>query len=870
MMTMDLRSRNRLAVAGLMLVGASMSLSAMGADLTADSLEEIVVTGSRLRVTGSDATPVLVMDRARIDEVGAVSVTDLLRFVPQAPYLFSETFRQGGAQFAELRGLGVDSTLILINGRRTVPSAVSVASNAFDLNTIPLAAVERVEVLSDSASAVYGADAVGGVVNIVLKRDIPRPTVELSVGSAEGGGVERRASLGGGYAGERLHASLVVDYFDRDYLLGAERERWSNQDFRRYGSADLRAQTTNPANITSRTTANLPGLPSRFAVVPEGSTGAGLTAADFLPTAGERNLESQFAYRSIVSDAQRRSVALSADYEIAPWISAFMEAMVVDRTTRTQAEPATLSSARVPAANPFNPFGVDVSASYLFEGLGPRVTVAESELHRGVGGLRGDIGDWDWEVAGLFTKERASLWTENAVDLARVNASLASTDPATALNVFQDGPGGSEELLRSLISMPVSRLESGGRQVSAFIRGPLTTLPAGELHVVLGGESRREDIYFNSSVFVDHDRDVNAVFAEARIPLVNAQWKWPGMQEVALTLAGRQDDYTDFGSTFNPQYGLQWKVEDGWFVNASYGTSFRAPALFELYGPRREIVGNTINDPRRGGESVPVTLVSGGNPDLESVEAKSWTAGVTFAPSVATRVSASYWHTVLEGRVAIFSEQLVLQNESMFPGRVQRQDPSPADVAAGLPGVITAIDVSRINFGRVETDGVDASASTVVDTRAGQLGLNLSGTWVNRYSSIQVPNTPAVERVGVANLDGSIPRWRGALTLNWAHAGWGAALTTRYVPAYDDRTILGVDVGREVEAQTLVDLQGSLDVAQAWGVGSWASGLKLTVGVLNVFDEAPPFAEISYSNGYDPSQGDLRQRFGYVRLGYEF
>ena len=840
------------------------------AEPMAVELEEIVVTGTRLRLeSGEVAVPVLVMDRARIEESGAVSVSDLMRLVSQAPYVFSETVQQGGAQFAQLRGLGVDSTLVLINGRRTVPSAGNVALNAFDLNTIPLAAVERVEVLSDAASAVYGADAVGGVVNIVLKRDIPRPAVELSVGSAEGGGEERRASLSGGYAGSRLHASLVLDYFDRDYLLGAQRERWANQDYTRYGSLDWRLPTTNPANISSRTLDNLPGLPSRVAVVPEGSTGVGLTPTDFLPTAGQVSVMSPFAYRSIVSDAERRSASLYADYEMASWLSAFAEALYVDRVTRTQSEPATLFGTRVPATNPFNPFGVEVSTDYLFVGLGPRETVAEADLRRGVLGLRGDLGDWDWELSGLYTRETSSVWTKNAVDLARVTASLASLDPALALNVFQDGPGGSEALLRSLVSESVSELESGGRQVGAFVRGPLASVPAGEIQIVLGGEHRREDLHFDSSVFVDHDRTVDALFAEVRIPLVNSGWQWPLLQEASLTLAGRQDDYSDFGATFNPQYGLQWQPHAHWRVNASYGTSFRAPALFELYGPRREIAGNTVSDPRRNGESVPVTLVSGGNPQLDPVEAESWTAGLAFTPSPNWRLSGTYWHTVLEGRVAIFSEQLVLANEGRFPQRVERQAPSPADVAAGLPGVITRIDISRINFGSVETAGVDASVSGSLETTWGEVGADLSATWVDRYAVVQVPQTPTVERVGVADLEGSIPDWRGVLTLHWSRTGWAASVTTRYVPAYEDRTIFGEDVGRDIGAQALVDVQASLDVSRAWGTDAWASGLKLTVGVLNVFDEVPRFAEVAAS-GYDPSQGDLRQRFGYVRLGYEF
>ena len=170
-------------------------------------LEEIVVTGSRLRASGSST--VTVFDRARIEELGASSVPDLLKYLPQQPFARGESSRFGGAQFVELRGIGADMTLVLINGRRAVTSAPQIASNAFDLNTLPISAIERIEVLSDGASAVYGADAVGGVVNIVLKRAIDEPQLDLRYGTARHGAEERRASLGAGMSSELPSADDV-------------------------------------------------------------------------------------------------------------------------------------------------------------------------------------------------------------------------------------------------------------------------------------------------------------------------------------------------------------------------------------------------------------------------------------------------------------------------------------------------------------------------------------------------------------------------------------------------------------------------------------------------------------------------------------
>src|SRR5690606_39234292 len=170
----------------------------------------------------------------------------------------------GGSQHAELRGLGADNTLVLINGRRAMPSAPSIASNAFDLNTIPLAAIERIEVLSDSASAVYGADAMGGVINLILRKEIPRPVLDVHFGGADGGAEERRISLSSGYSTARLRGSIVLDYFERETLLGEERERWRDQDFQRYGGVDRRSRAASPGTVSSLTTENLPGLSQSF------------------------------------------------------------------------------------------------------------------------------------------------------------------------------------------------------------------------------------------------------------------------------------------------------------------------------------------------------------------------------------------------------------------------------------------------------------------------------------------------------------------------------------------------------------------------------------------------------------------------------
>lgn len=839
------------------------------------TLEEIVVTGSRLRVSDLEGpAPVTVFDRAKIDELGVSTLADLLKHLPQQPYKRDDGFDGTGAQYAQLRGLGVDSTLVLINGRRVVPSAANVSFNGFDLATIPLAAVERVEVLSDAASAVYGADAMGGVVNILLKRAAPRLELEASYGSADGGAQEHRFSLVSGYSGERLQATFVADYFDRGALLGRERDFYSNQDFRRLGGEDWRVTSAMPGNVSSLDGSNLPGLPSPQAAVPAGSSGVGLTPADFLGTAGQLNLESLNRYISAVPEAQRRSAAAFAEFEFTPTLTAFMEALYVDRHTAFQFNPAELSAQLVPAANPFNPFGTDVTVDVLLSGLGPREDLTDSTLWRSVAGVRGTVRQWDWEVSALHTQEAASSWFTNVADPLRVAQSLAATDPAQALNVFQDGPGGSAALLASLKAAPrEDRYDSKATQASAFARGPLFTVPAGDIDLVVGGEWRNESMFEDDTFVVSRDRDVAAGYAELRVPLVASAWQLPALQSLSLTMAARLDHYSDFGDTFNPQFGLMWRPVADWLVRASYGTSFRPRSLFELYAPRR-VRPIRVIDPLRDNQSTNTSSVAGGNPQLDPIEGRSASAGLVYAPASAPglRLSATYWRIELERRVAAFSSALLLQNEAQFADRVQRAAPTPADVAAGMPGAITLVDISRINYGSLDTRGVDLEASYAFNSAVGSWSSSLAATWVERYRAVNLPNTPASERVGLASTLGTIVKWHLTGSVSWEWRGLGIAASARYRPDYRDADPLtSQPTGRDIAAQTLVDVQTSIDLGAVGDSASrWRRDCKLTAGVANVFDEAPAFSQIGFDAGYDPSQGELRQRFGYVRLAKRF
>jgi iron complex outermembrane receptor protein len=855
-----------MAAAGQPGSGASIGAPAIG------RVDEVIVTGSRIERTGEGPAPVQVFTRRMIEELGAASIPDVLRYTPQQPFTRSENYYSGGAQYSQMRGIGVDTTLILINGRRVVPTSNSLTVSAFDLNSIPLAAVDRIEVLSDSASAIYGADAMGGVINVVLKKDIPQPVLDVQYGGASGGADLLRGSFSGGFKTDRLRASVIFDYYRRDFLLGAERDLWRNQDYTRYGGADYRAAVGVPGTVSSLRGDNLPGLSSSFAMVPEGSSGIGLTPQDFAATAGVRNRTSTASTLSILPQAEQHSVALFGEYDLTPEVVAFAEALYTDRRVDSLEGAYYLQRALVPANNPFNPFGQPVLVDVVLDGLEPRRFEHDTQWLRGAFGLRGPlISSWEWEVAALISTETGDARSTMKMDDQRVSEALAATDPASALNPFVDGPAGSAELLASLIAPEHARHFSRGRQLSAFLHGEWFELPAGPIRAVVGGEWRDEKmIYDDRTLPVNDGRNMSAAFTELRVPLVASSVS-NRADVLSVTLAARVDDYSDFGSSLNPQLGLMWRPADDVLLRGSYSTSFRPPSLFELYAPRTAVTQAGIPDPARNGALSTVTFVAGGNPDLEPNEANSMTAGFVLTPSAVPglQLLGNYWQINIDQRVTFVHFTTMLANEAAFQDRIVRDAPTAAEVAAGIPGRLLQIDVSRMNFGRLTTSGIDVEAKYERSTRWGEFTPRLSATWVNEFTVVDVPKTPAVDRVGIANPSGSIPRWRVVGSIGWKRNGVGLSTTLDWLPGYMDANLSGL-TGRRLPDRMLVDMQASFAVDELIGPGPLWDDLKLQLGVKNAFNETAPFADIGYSLGFDTSQGDLIGRFSYLRLSKGF
>jgi len=833
--------------------------------------EEIMVIAWAARDLKLSVAPAVIVERERLDAIGAPTLAEALRYISQSAYTRPEGYRISGAQYAEMRGLGPDTALILINGRRALPSANSITSSAFDLNTVPITAVERIEFLLDSGAAAYGTDAIGGIINIVLRKNIPEPTVEIRYGSADGGGEQKRVTLSGGVDTERFHSALIFDYFDLDGLLGADRALWRDQDFRRFGGRDQRSRISTAGNISSLLPGNLPGLTASSAAVPLVDNTPGVSVDDFRATAGTSNLESMFSYWSVIPEATRASVVGTGSYDFTEKLAASAELLYVNRDATFYFSPPLLPG--VPVTNAYNPFGVPVLATRMLADMGPQHQTVESELFRAVLALNGRWAAWNWELSAMYSDEDAATWLYNELNATQLMAALSSRDPSRALNLFQSGPVGSAELLNDLRApRHVDEFASTGTQFAGYLEGPLwSPLSAGPIRALVGGEWREESAVFGSRTGgFDKGRDIAAAFAQLHMPLVDLAMDVPMVNELSVSVGTRWDDYEDIGTSLRSQYGLLWKPHSSITVRAARGRSFRPPSLYELYLPDIETISR-ISDPARRNEQANVFISAGGNLDLEPVTAQTRTAGIEFSPDTAMNwsLSAEYWRVEMDNRVLLLSPILLLAHEPLFPDRIVRAEQTDADRLANLPGRLLRVDSSRVNVGNVKASGVDFAIRSDFQTFAGRFTPELLATWFDNYLATDIPGRPAMDRVNLASEVGTILDWRAILSLGWHRGPFGITSFARYTPSYND-AVAGVRAGRKVASQTLVDLQGSVDFGRWFGGSSPWSGFKLAIGATNVFNEEPSFALVGDAAGFDMSQGDLKQRSYYMRLEKSF
>ena len=851
-------------------------------------LAEVVVTGTLLRSPGTAVSPLVVLDRDALDRRGQGTVADVLTSLPQnyagvgtavGSLGFADPTGQGATGMGasvNLRGLGADATLTLVNGRR-LAGAGSMGELA-DISTLPSAAVERVDVLLDGASALYGSDAVAGVVNVVMRRSFDGMESRVRLAAAQGGGEDVIASHLAGRSWSSGSALLSYEYQRRKPLNALDRAYTADGDLRPWGGTSQGDIFAAPGNIVVYDPVRRSYV-AQYAVRP-GPDGIATGAADF--EAGAVNRAPTLLAADLSPDIERHSVYGRIRQSVGDRLDLSADVRW-NRRDWTVANAPAVSNLTVTEANPHFVSPVGASShivAYSFYGdLGnPRRLGRNRSLGVTLGGAY-DLGR-GWTLDGYLAvaDERAARDTVGLVNSAFLGEALGNRadTPETAFSAARDGffnPFGSGDAnpatVLDFVGSGYSRFVDRGRSeaVNLLLEGSVFDLPGGAVRLALGAEHRREGFATRyealtstvSPVFVTtpmRRRAVSAVFGEARAPIFGPENARPGLRSLELSAAGRIEAHEDFGSTANPKIGVAWSPTERLTARASVGTSFRAPAMTQLHA---DPVVAVTSVPRGDGTRMLSLYRYGGNPDLQPETATTWTAGLDYV-SEAFRLSLGLFDTRFSDRVAQpVNENLegVLVDPGLAPF-VQRVDPAgdPADLAlvrsyTQAPGFAYAglypdtafgaiLDARWVNAASVEVRGLDLTAGWPLRLGGQAIDLDASASYLFDYDVQTTSASPEQSRVGRV---GFPVRLRARLGGTWSWRSLNAGLHWNHVAAYEDARGRGIDAWNTVDAR----MEWALPVEE---------GLRLALSVQNLFDADPPFYDSAIGLGFDAGQAD--------------
>jgi outer membrane receptor protein involved in Fe transport len=844
--------------------------------------EAIIVTGTRIRGAGPVGSPVATIDRDAIEKSGMSSAQQLLQALPQAfgggpnEATLGATTRNGAgtdgtyAASVNLRGLGPSSTLVLIDGSR--PALGGLGGVFADISLIPVSAIDRIEVLTDGASAIYGADAVAGVVNIRLRNDFEGAETLLRAGSADGDLGEVQFAQLFGKAWDRAHVVLAYQFSQRGALAAADRA-FATEDLRPYGGPDYRSLFAVPGTITA---AN-----GQTFAIPAGQDGTAL-AADQL-TAGTRNPGDRRAASDLLPRQRIHSLYAAGSFDINDQLTFNASLLAAERRYRKIGLGEYLSPVRVGASNPFyvDPIGTGapVTVSYNFANdLGAPIDTGRVRGFTAAAGLEQRLGPWRIQLGGAYGQQKGRSDSRNIPNRARLAAAIADSDPASAFNVFGDGSANNPATIAAIRGSIGSRDDY--RSWSAALRadGPLVALPGGDVRLAIGAEYRREryrnatanDISFAEPrvtplTGLPGPRHVRSAYAELLVPIVGAANDMPGVRRLDLSLAGRIEDYSDVGTTTNPKVGLRWEPVAGFALRASYGTSFRAPAFDELIGPSVSLYTTLrVPDPASPTGTANVIALFGYGPGIKPERATTWTAGFDIAPPgiPGLKASLTYYDVDYRDRIGSASEDYArfLTNRDQFGGVVIDNPsaelldyyfrfPTFTNPLGLAPGDVDAILDGQVrNLSAVHQTGLDFDIGYAPRFAGGTLDLGIAGSRIFKIDRQLTPGTAPSDVVGTF---ANPVKWRLRGRAGWAKGGFAATAFVNYMGGYRNQIPAIPEAGA---SWTTIDLS----LAQRIGDAD-TRGLTLALSLLNLFDKDPPYVNNRTNTSalaYDPEKAN--------------
>ncbi|QBB69516.1 TonB-dependent receptor [Pseudolysobacter antarcticus] len=915
----ELSSAVRLALMGVSAVAGMSAMPVFAQDANKDSgqkLETIEVTGSRIRrVDVETASPVLTVDRAAIEKSGKLTVGDLVQELPNiSGNANNPSVNNGGGTggtFISLRGLGTNRTLVLINGRRILNN---------DINTIPSNLVERIEVLTDGASAVYGSDAIGGVVNFIMRTNYQGAELSTSYGISDKDDGERKAfNLTFGQTSDKGSIVGGIDYnkFDgiysgnRDYgkfalTLGKKQQADGGFPVTKGGSfaspsgyisAPQFAGCDSAGGTFDATAPAGGGIPAKFRCFQSGTaTGTGDTY----------NYQ---AINLIFTPQERTNAYVLGNYKLTDSVEAYMSVFHNKTKSNSQLAPLPLDlySAHITleAGSPYNPFGTNIGylgdngqvsdgsqdLAIRLAAIGPRIQKFTTTTDQVVAGLKGAIADtsWQWDASlnyghlSALNQFFGSLATGDLAASGSFSANCIpnSTGKGGCVNIFNQNDPNTAAILKQYSAAPFKNTLQTERQAEFNINGNLFDLPAGTVSLAAGGSYRKE--YTHSTVdYIARANltngncavqisacgtpfqggfSVKEVYAEVLIPLLK---DLPFVHSLNLDLGDRYSDYNTFGSTNNWKAALEYRPLEDLLLRGTVSQVFRAPNNTELFAglaasfdTYTKPVGGLLS---KNGSQVQ-TFFSGAavaGTVLKPEVGKSFDFGVVYDPHWldGLSLSADLWRVYLQDDIVRLTGQTIAN-------LCAKNAASPycsSIVVAG--GKISQINTAYTNFGRLDVRGVDFGAKyRLPETSFGKFTVGLDTTYNAQYdnTTIDGPNTTVVHSAGTYNSQfGNIARWRGLGTLNWSLGSFSAGWTARYIGGEK------VPLVGHVGAWTQNNLTAGYNIAPI--------NTRVDIGIDNIADKQPTFF---YSNNVTNANVDVNTydtigRYYWARLSVKF
>jgi iron complex outermembrane recepter protein len=928
------------------LAAAGLATHAL-AQSASEAPQRIEITGSSIkRIASEGALPLQIIRAEELNKAGITSAEQLVaRLGANGNGIDNLTTNQGGdflnslagkphnngAAAANLRGLGSQYTLVLLNGRRM--STHGLNGQTVDLNSIPLAAMDRVEILKDGASAIYGTDAIGGVINFILKRDYAgvEATGFLDITQHGGGDIYRGSMVAG--AGD-LQADRFNVMFSLTYDIN-ERLRGSQRDFHNGNQPDkgLAPDTTGtpyanigtgggtalsgsfklPGDATSYNRVSVLALQGKCETVQyQGLYRSDITGFDNNGKACAYDYGKQW---SLIQPVDRVNLVSKGSFALNSDNVAFLEVVASQTKSAVEYTPIQLTTAayNYPVNGPyyknlaqlfptlFKPTSTDATDTRVFfdaskplrlrwrcDICGPRQQETTTNAARLLAGLDGTLSNWDYKL-GLSTgkSEAKTTYGDGIMFVQPLAAALASG----VVNPFLlPGQSQTPQAIAAIEGAKARGLSLyGGKTTFSEIDGKVSRdlfdLPAGALGFALGFDVRKEKYLFEDGTpgqaqitgvgsppsLPEASRTISAVYSELAIPII---------KNLDLQVAGRFDKYSDFGNTTNPKVALRYQPLSQLLFRGSYSRGFHAPDFDSLYGGSSVGQFNSdINDPllcpggkptdaARTGCGIRPEIDTNSNPNLKPEKSKQWTVGVVVSPADWITASVDYWKIDLSDRISALSGQALIANYDKYKQFVER-DPETNE--------ITKVVAPFQNQAGDRTRGADINVTLSFKTGIGDLRAALDGTYIQNYQTRFSNSDPWVERVGQFG-DTTYgfdlhTRWKHTLSGTWSSNALSVTLSQNYTSGYLDEVdgygsgVILQNLGFQKRVKPYVTHDASMTYT---GI----KGLSLGVGIKNLFDTKPPFTLHNVDNvagaGWDARVGDARGRAFTFRVNHKF